>query len=697
MYGDGILYSGPSAYGSELASQPVDLQTDFANNSGGTITSANTFDTSGGNFDGIASKLSAFSLTVGTTYEIEIRGTTTSDGFTLGDLATTGNQYGSGFGVHRFVSLNTRLWIRQNNTTGTTTITHLSIRQVIQGSDFDFTRATTGTRINEHGYIEDVPYNLLTNSQNFASGYTYSDASYESGFLAPDGTATAFKITKTGSNGHVQQVITGPNTTMKKSIFAKTVSGTGTVNLLNHNSDTSALFTITNEWQRFEIDNAGLTQFFYLVDFRSLSGTLTEVLIWGAQLTKGLSKPYLPTTDRVNLPRLNYPVYGGCPSLLVEPQRTNSYTYSSDFTQTYWTKQNGATVSSNQTTSPEDIVNADKLISANLTNEQYLLNASISTTSGNNVTISCFVKKLDYDYFHIRFTATDGVWVAASVWYNIDNGTLGTVESGITAKIIEYPNGWYRCIATRTATGTGGGRVRLQLASSDNTANVVGDGTKGTFIYGAQWEVGSYATSLIHTSGSTVTRNQDQVQNAGVGTTDTFNSSEGVLYAEVENLAEDGNNKCISINDGGVNNRVTIVLGTATNQIRPHVLSGGTAVFDQNTFTVPTSTQFNKIAVKYKANDFSMFVDGIKVASDNSGAAPIGLNNLSLHVGSGGLRYFGDVKAVAVYKTALTDTELANLTSYNNHDLFIPYRSRMQMIGADQELQCTEHDITRFL
>ena len=216
-------------------------------------------------------------------------------------------------------------------------------------------------------------------------------------------------------------------------------------------------------------------------------------------------------------------------------------------------------------------------------------------------------------------------------------------------------------------------------------------------IYGRQVEQASYTTSLIHTKGSTVTRNQDKADNAGVGTTDTFNSSEGVLYAEVENLNEDGNNKCIAINDGTASNRATIVLGTATNQIRAHVISGGTAVFDQDTFTVPTSTQFNKIAVKYKANDFSMFVDGVKVASDTSGAAPIGLDQLDLDVGNNSLRYFGNVKGIAVYKTALTDTELANLTLYNNHDLFIPYRSRMQMIGADQELQCTEHDITRFL
>ena len=74
-----------------------------------------------------------------------------------------------------------------------------------------------------------------------------------------------------------------------------------------------------------------------------------------------------------------------------------------------------------------------------------------------------------------------------------------------------------------------------------------------------------------------------------------------------------------------------------------------------------------------------------------------GLAELNFDSGSSSQIFDGEAKAVAVYKTALTDTELANLTSYNNHDLFIPYRSRMQMISADQELQCTEHDITRFL
>ena len=106
----------------------------------------------------------------------------------------------------------------------------------------------------------------------------------------------------------------------------------------------------------------------------------------------------------------------------------------------------------------------------------------------------------------------------------------------------------------------------------------------------------------------------------------------------------------------------------------------------------------NKIAFSWQTNLRKLFINGVKLG-ENTGAytGPTGLNRLSFDSGSASQIFDGEAKAVAVYKTALTDTELANLTSYNNHDLFIPYRSRMQMIGADQELQCTEHDITRFL
>ena len=364
----------------------------------------------------------------------------------------------------------------------------------------------------------------------------------------------------------------------------------------------------------------------------------------------------------VNIPRIDYFTEIGKakelqkPSLLLEPQSTNLFNYSNNFIQNYWSKQNGCSITQNQTKSPEGIVNADKLVSDNSTGEQYLLNSSVNTTIGNNVTYSCFVKKSDYDYFHLRFTATGGVFTAASAWYNINNGTLGTVESGVTAKIEDYGNGWYRCSATRTATGTGGARVRLQLASADNTANIVGDGIKGTFIYGAQYEIQSYCTSYIPTSGSTVTRNGDIANNAGqLG---VFNDTEGVLYIEAQSTFDSSKSRRISISDGTINNRISFEFDEALeNRLRVHQNSGLVE------YNAPNLSVFNKIAYKFKSGDNDLWFNGNRVAGNTSTNMPSGMNVFQLQGGGNIHTFYGKVREVKAFRRALTDSELTELTN----------------------------------
>ena len=62
-----------------------------------------------------------------------------------------------------------------------------------------------------------------------------------------------------------------------------------------------------------------------------------------------------------NVPRLDYEG-GGCPSLLLEPQSTNLFPYSEDFSNSNWTKEN-ATITVNQSISPDGTLNADRLTS----------------------------------------------------------------------------------------------------------------------------------------------------------------------------------------------------------------------------------------------------------------------------------------------------------------------------------------------
>ena len=74
----------------------------------------------------------------------------------------------------------------------------------------------------------------------------------------------------------------------------------------------------------------------------------------------------------------------------------------------------------------------------------------------------------------------------------------------------------------------------------------------------------------------------------------------------------------------------------------------------------PTMT---KVAVKYKENDFALWVNGVERATDTSGSAPIGLNTLSFTRGGDVHLFEGKVKCVAVFKEALTDAQLTALTS----------------------------------
>lgn len=145
--------------------------------------------------------------------------------------------------------------------------------------------------------LEPSRQNKILYSESFSTQWNTSSDSVtvEGGYTAPDGTNSAYKITNV-SNGSLS---TDPVAqTDARSIFAKTTSGTGTVNLLTNNSNANTLFTITNEWQRFEITSANSTAptTFYAVDFRNASATLNEVIIWGAQSEVGdYVTSYIPT------------------------------------------------------------------------------------------------------------------------------------------------------------------------------------------------------------------------------------------------------------------------------------------------------------------------------------------------------------------------------------------------------------------
>ena len=183
-----------------------------------------------------------------------------------------------------------------HNINATSKLTNVSVReqtdgsgQAYNGSSVGATWATTQSTIPQLGMKDwSKGSNLLVNSNDFdTTAWTESDVSVSSVEIAPDGNPTAFKVTKTGGSGQGMLFVTGQTSnTGIRSVYARTVSGTGTVHLTSHYSNTNNLFTLTTEWQRFSAINTAVPANFYAVDFRG-SSTLTEVILWGAQIDSG--------------------------------------------------------------------------------------------------------------------------------------------------------------------------------------------------------------------------------------------------------------------------------------------------------------------------------------------------------------------------------------------------------------------------
>ena len=362
----------------------------------------------------------------------------------------------------------------------------------------------------------------------------------------------------------------------------------------------------------------------------------------------------------VDLPRIDY--LGGSGSWLLESESQNLIQYSEDFSQGYFTLTS-ASVSSSTITDPTGNQNSFKLIPDNGTGGNRSIGKSFTNLTGLH-TFTCFAKKAEYNYLMLRTRNAPNT----AVMFNLDNGTYNvnaTSAAFVSAKIDDYGNGWYRCSVTldpSQMTNVGQIFVSLSVGITGNETNSFsGDGVSGVYIFGMQFEEQSYPTSYIPTSGSTVTRGADSAIDAG--SSDLISSTEGVLYLEVSTFALINNNESITLSNGSTNDIVRFLLhNTLDNKIAFQVKIGGSTVFFQS-YILSDITAFNKIAIKYKQDDYAIWINGVEEHTITSGAVPT-LNKLNFTSGSNvGNEFIGKVKCVAVFKEALTDAELTCLTT----------------------------------
>ena len=318
-------------------------------------------------------------------------------------------------------------------------------------------------------------------------------------------------------------------------------------------------------------------------------------------------------------------------ALLLEPQSTNLLTYSQDFTQ--W--------ATNATITPDSAISPDGTQNATL--------FSHSGGSFPQVALSGITFVSGADYVPSLYVKSDGT---TQVQHSL---LVNNVVINFTPT-----NEWVRISDLIVSPDTSGSFVIAQNSGSAVAASF--------YIWGAQLEEKSYATSYIPTQGTIQTRVAETA--SGSGNSEVFNSSEGVLMAETKG-ENDGTFNYISLSDGGITNYAAILYTDNDNQIIYRYYVGGSGVqIAVNSINV---TSFNKIAIKWKANDFAIWINGFEVGTASSGNLnPSGtFNELSFARGSNNTPFYGSTKEISYYDEILTDLELETLTSYRTWESMV--------------------------
>ena len=707
--------------------------------------------------DGAYTQIDQLSVTIAAkSYKLQYT-ISQSDGGSLGFIIT-GNQTASipstvGTHIYYFVAHSTSIVFKRFSGDLDVKIDNVSVKEVTD-ADFDFSRGSSATRVNEKGLIEDVQIlsgELVQNgdfeeigSEEIVNGDFATDSDWSKGTGWSISGGKAISDGTSGSSNLTQGGAVTPGKTYKITITVSdyvsgnvqvsagaaprgTMTANGTYTFYQYATPANGFYVIAQSNFVGSIDNvsvkevgqnwtfgtgwsmgdgkavcdgsqtgnssiqqSGIAQVgnIYKITFDLVvsSGFINYVNLggWidGTNLTTSGTYTYytdtttatdnlgiaasadftgsidnvsiIEITDDTDIPRIDYT--NGTGALLLEPQSTNLLTYSEDFSQ--WGTGIGSSIESNtqETLSPQGIYNATK-ITATTTTDPYIFKF-VNVTAVTH-TASVYVKGVGNSV---------GKQARFLFWY------IGTATGSTTSIPFTLTSEWQRVDGSFTPTGAGTLAIRLDFPA--DTAEV---GDAG-YLYGFQCEPLSYATSYIPTNGSTVTRSADVANNSG--NANLINSTEGVLYAEIAALANSGNKRRISLSDGTDSNGVILSLPEPDDRIKIIIRSGGAVQVNSQSTVVITATDFNKIAIKYKENDFALWVNGIEVFVDSSGLAPIGLNKLAFDF-DGSNNFYGNVKALAVFKEVLTDAELAQITSATQQEVFYEMRDRMLQINAD--------------
>jgi hypothetical protein len=515
--------------------------------------------------------------------------------------------------------------------------------------DLQFTRASDATRVNSAGLIEKVRTNLVTYSEDFSNAaWTKVVTTFSGDTLTADAGVALKFISQSQTTQGLQNIYFDVQYVNHQFLQILIGSSGADLQFANFDIQNKVLGSTGGGVINRKIEDFGtfvrismslsplnkVTAVLAFIDSgtaarAALSSSTGSFKLFRSQNQTGdIATDYIPTTTAAvsvgmtaDVPRLDY-LGSSCPSLLLEPQRTNLALFSEQFSLSPWANRNSPIITANNAIAPDGTMSAD---SFNVSDGSLSGRNQVVVLGAGTYTFSCYLKRN-----------------ASSVVGGIMR--LRVIADGSTnQQVFTLTNDWVRYSFTFTAA------VGVTLVE------VLNFNINHFDAWGAQLELGAYATSYIPTLGTSVTRVADAFIRDNIYTNGLITSSGGTWFVELRNNIVYSSPGFLRFGVGDTSALSTnslFIRTTSTSRIIISKIIGGSGTTLYNTLTDTV-----KIAIKWNGTSADVFINGIKEVS----ATAFTTTDMEFLKGEVNSPMF--IQSMALYPSPLTDAQCIQLTT----------------------------------